>query len=176
MSETVAVVNETLNYDEFIQSELAKINATIKTWNNPFDFSMEYMNHEDAECFDDDNSHMLGLALFSMQDDISILPVSINIPLFETHRTGDCMAWDEVMEEITVTLWHEAGHGLIQRINDAFEVRIEDDFDTDIEDVVEEFGRAQGDLNESKLGRYILKQKNENWETLCNGLCGEDDE
>jgi len=146
-------------YDAFINREVGNVNAEIKSWGLPFDFQIEYVE-VDREVFEeecDGDGENIAISLFSMQDSVDTLPIGINVDYMEQFRKDNFMTWEQVKEELVVSLWHEVGHGLVQRIIDEYD--IETPFDADDEDMAEEFGRAKGNLSQSELGKYILKQK-----------------
>ena len=154
--------NADFGYDAFIRKEVENVNSKIKSWGLPFDFQIEYVEVDrevfEEECEDGEN---VAIALFSMQDNVDTLPIAVNVEYMEQFREENYMSWDEVKDELVVSLWHEVGHGLVQRIIDEYDIEIP--FDADDEDMAEEFGRAKGELNNSKLGKYILKQKKKKW-------------
>lgn len=154
--------NADFGYDAFIRREVENVNSKIKSWGLPFDFQIEYVEVDretfEEECEDGEN---VAIALFSMQGSVDTLPIAVNVEYMEQFREENYMSWDEVKDELVVSLWHEVGHGLVQRIIDEYEIEMP--FDTDDEGMAEEFGRAKGELNNSKLGKYILKQKKKKW-------------
>ena len=152
--------NADFGYDAFIRKEVENVNSKIKSWGLPFDFQIEYVEVDrevfEEECEDGEN---VAIALFSMQGSADTLPIGVNVEYMEEFREENFMSWDEVKDELVVSLWHEVCHGLIQRIIDEYDMEME----IDEEEVAEDFGRAKGDLKQSEFGKYILKQKKKKW-------------
>lgn len=146
-------------YDSLIQKQIGKINNKIKTFNLPFDYSIQLQQNM---CFDSeeqyyeqlsDYTELVGVALFSQQWDAHILPVMINVPFLNTLRLIDGVSLNYLKEQISITLWHELAHGLIKLFQE-YEIQIPFNYHNEI--ICEQFGRAKGNLNKSKLGKFIL--------------------
>ena len=125
--------------------EIRKINQKLETFPLPFDYQIELSEQDVSDC------DYVGEALFSVQYDVHILPIAINFKLLadELFMNNNI---HYIKQEILITLWHEIAHGLIFRIED-------DGYDMpfyyDDEDICEEFGKSKGNLNNSKLGKWI---------------------
>lgn len=137
--------------ENFTNNEIKNINHTLNNYPVPFEYKIE-LSFSDIS--DED---FVGKAMFSEQYDIDILPVAINFHLL-ANEFFNYNNIKYIKDEITITLWHEISHGLIEKIeSDGYEIP----FDYDDEEIAEQFGQAKGDLNKSTLGKWI---KNFNWE------------
>lgn len=136
---------------KFIENEIRKVNKILDTFPIPFAYQIEL---SETDISDED---YVAQVLFSEQYDIEILPIAINIQLL-LQLMVDGYSFEKVKDEISISIWHEVGHGLLQRI--------EDDgyncpWNYDNEQICQDFGKAKGNLNNSKLGRWI---KEFNWQ------------
>lgn len=153
-------------YCRLVDNLINQINEKIETFNLPFDYelylqdNMIYDSCDEYEqaCQDDDMSDLCGKALFSYMWDANILPVIINIPFLYSQIYLGNMSLNNVQKQIEITLWHELAHGLIQRFKDD---QIQIPFDVNDQQICQQFGRAIGELNKSKLGKFILNFKQE---------------
>lgn len=149
-------------YDAIVDRVINDINSKLKKIGLPFDYSLQY--HDDL-VRGDNNSYEttldqygldkenVGVALFSQQWDISVLPVAINVPLLNQYQYLGICSFSQIQKQVQITLWHELAHGLIQRFDDE---QIQIPFNVHDQQVCQEFGRACGELNNSKLGKFIL--------------------
>ena len=130
---------------EIVLKQIKEVNNKIETFDLPFDYEIEL---SETDISDED---FVGQAMFSQQYDVHILPVAINFKLLadELFMSNNI---HYIKQEILITLWHEIGHGLIFRIeDDGYDIP----FDYNNENICEEFGKAKGNLNHSKLGEWI---------------------
>lgn len=156
-------------YRNLVDNLINQINEKIKTFNLPFDYelylqdNMIYDNYDEYEqtCQDNDMFDICGKSLCSYMWDINVLPVIINIPFLYSQIYFGNMSLNDVQKQIEITLWHELAHGLIQRFEDE---QIQIPFSVDDQHICQQFGRACGELNKSKFGRFInnfIKQNNQ---------------
>lgn len=149
-------------YDAIIDRVINHINSKLKEIGLPFDYALQYY---DNLIYNDQNSYettlneynieeeAIGIALFSHQGNINVLPVVVNVPLLNQYQHLGIYTFQQIQKQVQITLWHELAHGLIQRFDDE---QIQIPFDVNDEQVCQEFGRACGELNNSKLGKFIL--------------------
>lgn len=136
---------------EIVIKEIEKVNLKISTFSLPFDYKIEL---SETDISDED---YVGQAMFSEQYDYNILPVAINFKILadEFFMSNNI---EYIKNEVRITLWHEAAHGLIEHIqDDGYNIP----FDYNNESVCESFGKSKGDLNKSELGKWI---KQFNWQ------------
>lgn len=156
-------------YRRLVNNLINQINEKIKTFNLPFDYElylqddMIYDSYDEYEqaCQDNDMYDLCGKALFSYMWDANILPVVINIPFLYLQIYFGDMSLNDVQKQIEITLYHELAHGLIQRFEDD---QIQIPFSVHDQQICQQFGRARGELNKSKFGRFInnfIKQNNQ---------------
>lgn len=157
-------------YYSEINTLFSNVNSELSSFNLPFDYSVEYDQQFETcrEDMDDDGvGGAIGIALFSNQVDVHVLPVAMDpekiYDTFADTSIGFIYKHD-ARKEMLITLWHEVGHGLLQAFVDEFECDImEEQGWTDEEEIAEEFGQAKGDLNGSRLGKWIKARKDDNW-------------
>lgn len=131
--------------DELLRKQIKVINNKLNKFPLPFNYKIEL---SETDISDED---YVGQAMFSEQYDIQILPIAINIKLL-ADQFFNSNNKQYIINEIIITLWHEIAHGLIERINDdGYDIP----FNYDDEDICQEFGQAKGQLNNSKLGKWI---------------------
>ena len=119
-------VEESLHeYDSIVKAELDNLNK----WLDKYGFEAELVS--DYE-FDNDS---VGMFLNTIQDNASVFPIALNKDVINNFAKGDK---EELVYAIRGTLWHEAGHGIYEFLNDVYEL-------DDEEETVEEFARYKED-------------------------------
>lgn len=162
--------NVVKKYDKIVEKLINNINNKLKSFNLPFDYSLQY---HDNLIYGDHHSYnttldqyglqeeSVGIALFSQQSDLNVLPVAINVPLLNSYLHLGIYTFSQIQKQIEITLWHELAHGLIQRfIDDQLQIP----FNVHDQQICQQFGKSLGNLNKSKLGRFInnfIKQNNQ---------------
>ena len=156
-------------YYEAIDNVFSKVNSKLDTFSLPFDYSVEY-DEQFETCrdeMDEDAGNAIGVAVFSNQVDAHVLPVAIDpekVYLEFTEYVSQSIYKAQAENEMEITLWHEVVHGIMQAFSDQCEYFVMDENGwTDEEEIAEEFGRANGNLNSSRLGRWIDDNKKNNW-------------
>jgi hypothetical protein len=156
-------------YYEAIDGVFSKVNSKLDTFSLPFDYSVEY-DEQFETCrdeMDEDAGNAIGVAVFSNQVDAHVLPVAIDpekVYLEFTEYVSQSIYKAQAENEMEITLWHEVAHGIMQAFSDQCEYFVMDENGwTDEEEIAEEFGRAKGNLNSSRLGRWIDDNKKNNW-------------
>lgn len=163
-------------YHKAIDTIFREVNTKLSTFKLPFDYSIEYDDSYETcreELEEDDDSvyrNSIGVAMFSNQTDANILPIAIDN---EKAMTVYFNSFNPaaVSSELETTIWHEVAHGLLERFMDEFaDADTEDeefnDLFRDIEDTCEDFGVASGNLETSRLGRWIKKNAGDDWANI----------
>lgn len=156
-------------YYEAVDRLFSKVNSKLNTFGLPFDYSIDY-DEQFETCRDEmdkDIGNAIGIAMFSNQVDDHVLPVAIDpekVYLEFTEYDSQNIYEEQAENEMEITLWHEVGHGLLHAFFDQFEFLVMDENGwTDEEEIVEEFGQAKGNLNSSRLGRWIKDNRKNDW-------------
>lgn len=135
-----------VEFHELVMETVKPIMERINRFLNPCGLSivLDYSD-ESREHFGDEPNHVAAI-MHSLQDETSVAPVAINEPMIAEYYYG---AWDEddnILEHcLSDTLWHEAGHHVVDT---AVDILLNGESQDD-EDIVESFGRY---MTEKTLG------------------------
>ena len=158
-------------FDDMVMTEFDNVNRKIAEYGMPFDMTIEYddsyeseEDFDEHECSDGLAGDMVAVALLEDRADAHVIPVAVNKPMFEDIWYDDDVPTDRIENEFVVTLWHEVAHGILDNLGDlAMEHGVDMEFSCDDEEACEEFGKAKGNLEGSRLGRWIMEQKRNGW-------------
>ena len=99
----------------------------LNKWLDKYGFEVELVND-----YDFTNKEAVGMFLGEIQDNASVFPIALNKDYILDYCKDDK---EELVYAIRGTLWHEAGHGILNYLEDFY------DFDGDEEYWVEDFAR-----------------------------------
>ena len=119
------------DYGDLVSIELQSLNDFL----DKYGFEVELI--EDADILDDiDWENSVGMFLNSIQDDASVFPIALN----KDYILNNVDDKTDLVYAIRGTLWHEAGHGIFNYLEDMYDLSALGE-----EEVVEEFARYMED-------------------------------
>ena len=112
-------------WDNILPSELKRLNAYLDKYGFEVELLDEYYD-EDSEIYADS----VGIFCRDIQDNASVFPIYINKNEIYKILSEDNLEMDasEIKYAIEGTLWHEAGHGIIDYL--AYEYDFDDEEET----------------------------------------------
>lgn len=128
--------NSTTEYNRFKEefNAIAKnIFYEINNYLDKYGLKCEYLSENDYKI----SKNYLGVFASSVQDDVSVFPIALNIKLFYNCIENGRLHYDDLPYEIEKTIAHEVGHGILGILDDVFNI---DNLDEEKE--VEQFARC----------------------------------
>ena len=135
------------DYEDVLKQELDRLN----NWLDKYGFEVELISD-----YKFGNRRAVGMFLNSIQDNASVFPIALNKKYIlkyceeETDNNDDYNY--ELMYAIRGTLWHEAGHGILNYLEDFY------DFEGDEEDWVEDFAEFEESSDLFKMLQDYMKE------------------